>query len=130
MKTVRLNKKVLFNCENIQEEKENTQKIIDCIFSDFLNEYNKNEYDNAINKLSEYRHLKKSVSCPEGRYVMFIDTTDLEKIKLHAGGFVMYDTGYGITLKLHDSRVLKFNRKNKEFFVKFTEQELIADLVR
>jgi hypothetical protein len=130
MKTIRLNKKILYHCNDIQSEKENTKKIIDCIFLDILNENNKNEYDKSINKLSDYRHLKRTVSCPEGRYIMFIDMTDLENVKLHAGGFVMYDTGYSITLKLYDDRVMKFNRKNKELFVKFTDQELIADLIK
>ena len=123
MKTIKLKKNELLNAINIDKEKENTQYIIECIYNEFMNEYNKNEYESALTKLNEYRHLKKGVCCPCGRYAMYIDKKDFNKMKLYSGGFVVGDTGYSITLKVNTGDVYKISRKDKEFFVRFTDNE-------
>ena len=122
-KTIKMSKDYLSNIESLKEVKKETKKVIENIYDGFMNEFNKNNYDYAIeNLVNEYRYVPRGKCVSNGVYIRFIDVKDMERIQLHKGGFVLMDNGYTMTFK-SEEKSYKLNRGHIILFVKIKENE-------
>ena len=110
-KTIILDKNYLPNIDGVENERNETMKIINDIYSRFNNEYNYNMKCYAEDALEGYRYAHKRYNIPEGLYIRYIDTRNPNELSLKTGGFVIDDNGWSIQLK-NDRGLFKI-RKNK-----------------
>tara|TARA_B100001094_G_scaffold237998_1_gene233337 strand:+ start:4386 stop:4802 length:417 start_codon:yes stop_codon:yes gene_type:complete len=125
VKNIKLKKQYLENIEDLEETKKLTRLVIDNTFKDFLNEYNQNFYDYALNALTEnYRYVPPKKCISAGSYIRYIDVKDTKKIRLHKGGFVIEDNGYSIKFISDEGFYYTLRRNHVILFVYIKEKEI------
>lgn len=126
MKSVRFYTKILPNVTSIEEENENTQKLIENIYQRFPNEVNTNHCAYALEKLVNFRYVPNTYIIPLGTYIRMIDMRDPWDAKLYTGGFVLKDNGFSVVIRgAGSNKIITFDRRKYIFFLQLTVEDQI-----
>lgn len=126
MKTIRFYTKILPHVTSIEEENENTQRLIENIYQRFPNETNNNHCAYALEKLVNFRYVPNTYIIPLGSYVRMIDMRDPWDAKLYTGGFVVKDNGFSVVIKgCGSNKIITFDRRKYIFFLQLTVEDQI-----
>ena len=130
IKVVKLSKKYQTNVQNIENERKKVEEVIQNTFEKFINEENYNTLD-YVNQclIDEYIYISNDIILSEGKYIRYLDLKNVNKIKLRIGGFVLFDNGYSVTIKVQNGNI-RLSKKNKIFFSKMTDTDRIRDAVK
>ena len=122
-KTIVLSDVYLPNITNLEEVKNETQKVLHSFFNRFMNEKNYNTFQETLTKLKDYRYIHNDWIIPNSRYIRYIDTSNAHNLVLKKGGFVTYSNKYYFMVYDQKYGEYKVGKNNRIFFMKLNDED-------
>lgn len=106
----------------IQEEVK--ESVID-VYREYIEfENNKTNIYETLEKLNNYKFVKRVVDLEKGDYVRFLNTKHFYDIKLNVGGFIENIDNNLLSI-INNNKYYKIKFNNNTIYKKFTEEDLV-----